>query len=585
MSRPRSALRRFFALRRPSALRRLENPGEEGFTLIELVIVLVILPLVMGAVAVVLITTLQDSAGVSTRISESVDSQITSAFYVRDVQSAQFVTTSATAAAPWAAVAGGSVCGSGPSTAIVVSLAWASGTTLGTGTTAETVVTYRKTAQAQGSGSVSGSTLTSTAPVFSSGDVGQPVVQTDGSLIPVGTTIKAVTSPTTATLSNPATSSGPVHFAVGPMLVRDFCKGASTPSSVTTSHDFFTPFLRAVVSCGTASSTCAHAGTTWVPAEGVTTVDLAVMEPSGHYDYNVSATPRVSNGSGPVAVPQGGGPPTTYTLPTLLLLGGVTRVIKEDSTANVTVTGSVSMNTGYFDMTHGSTFAATEVETTDTPVTKLCTTPPTAKCAGTITPPVATAVHITTPIPDRLAGLEKPLALPVRTCPSNGDAHTGVLTLTPGQYRCPISVTGQGNVHALKLNRGSYEFDTGITVGGSHNGTTVAFTGVTGVFIYLPCNTVDSWATRCGENFALKNSKIDVRALTTGLYAGMWFWQTKGDTAQVTLAGPGDFKMTGILYAARATVKLSGQSGTSAIGSVVASRLWVHNGTFVLKGT
>lgn len=73
--------------------------GEEGFTLIELLIVLVIIPMVIGAIAVIMITTLKatvpndfhgnanDLQGTSQRLAESHDTQITSAFFVRDVQS------------------------------------------------------------------------------------------------------------------------------------------------------------------------------------------------------------------------------------------------------------------------------------------------------------------------------------------------------------------------------------------------------------------------------------------------------------------------------------------------------------------
>jgi prepilin-type N-terminal cleavage/methylation domain-containing protein len=80
-------------------------PGEEGFTLIELLIVLVIIPVVIGAVAAALIVILNntipgDRNGTSARLADSHDSQITSAYFVRDVQSAARVTTSSIGVCP-----------------------------------------------------------------------------------------------------------------------------------------------------------------------------------------------------------------------------------------------------------------------------------------------------------------------------------------------------------------------------------------------------------------------------------------------------------------------------------------------------
>ena len=71
---------------------------EGGFTLIELLIVLVILPMIIGAVAIVMITTLKatdshDPEGTAARLVDSHDAQISSAYFVRDVQSAEYIST------------------------------------------------------------------------------------------------------------------------------------------------------------------------------------------------------------------------------------------------------------------------------------------------------------------------------------------------------------------------------------------------------------------------------------------------------------------------------------------------------------
>ena len=62
-------------------------------TLIELLVVMVILPLVVGAIATVIIASLKNDTGISTRLSDSHDAQITSAYFVRDVQSTGVLTT------------------------------------------------------------------------------------------------------------------------------------------------------------------------------------------------------------------------------------------------------------------------------------------------------------------------------------------------------------------------------------------------------------------------------------------------------------------------------------------------------------
>lgn len=575
MSRRHSVVRRIATRVRTGARRRVREAGDDGFTLIELVVVLVIIPLIAGAIAMVLIVTLSDQASVSARVSDSVDSQITSAFYVRDVQSAQYVTTSVPASTPWPSAAGPAACTSGTPASLVVSFGWATGTSLPTGAPVEAVVSYWRNQVAGGTGSVSGRTLTSSTPVFTAGEVGQSVVDAHGTAIPFGTAIGSFVSPTQVTLTK-TTTAGPVTFEVGPTLVRKYCKGGASPSKVTTSRDFFTPFLRAVASCIPTSSTCAQVTTHWIPAEVVTTVGLAVMEPDGRYDYNVSAAPRVSSAAGNVVgVPPGGGE-LTAKLPTLLLLGGSTRVIKEDaSTAHIDVKGTTALNTGYFQQTNG-TFTTTTLESSDHPITQICTGPH-AKCVS-ITPPRATWIPITTPLPDPLAGMADPPAATQRTCPAGGGG-TKSFTLSPGLYTCKIDIGGSG--HVLTLQKGAYEFADGVTVNGG-----ATLTGTSGVFIYLPCNRVDAWdpVAKCTETFTVKQSHLDVKALRTGPYAGIWYWQNKGDAAKVTISGPGTFSTTGIMYAPAAQVKLTGGGGTSTIGAIVAFVLWVHNGTFFIQG-
>ena len=64
-----------------------------GFTLIELVVVVAILPLVVGGIAVALISVFSLQNSVSNRVSDSNDALVASTVFNRDVQSAQMFTT------------------------------------------------------------------------------------------------------------------------------------------------------------------------------------------------------------------------------------------------------------------------------------------------------------------------------------------------------------------------------------------------------------------------------------------------------------------------------------------------------------
>jgi prepilin-type N-terminal cleavage/methylation domain-containing protein len=66
--------------------------NSEGFTLIELLIVITIIPLIIGALSLGLITILNLQSGISTRTSDAGDAQVVSSTFLKDVQSAAMVT-------------------------------------------------------------------------------------------------------------------------------------------------------------------------------------------------------------------------------------------------------------------------------------------------------------------------------------------------------------------------------------------------------------------------------------------------------------------------------------------------------------
>ena len=66
---------------------------DAGFTLVELLIVVVILPLIIGAIAISLLSIFQNQAAVSNRLTSSGDAQAVAASYYRDLQSGATITT------------------------------------------------------------------------------------------------------------------------------------------------------------------------------------------------------------------------------------------------------------------------------------------------------------------------------------------------------------------------------------------------------------------------------------------------------------------------------------------------------------
>ena len=83
---------------RRATRRRVDGNDEAGFTLIELIIVVVILPIVLGGIAAALLSVfgLQDQT--QNRIGDSNDEQVSSSTFNKDVQSAQQIETSTTPA-------------------------------------------------------------------------------------------------------------------------------------------------------------------------------------------------------------------------------------------------------------------------------------------------------------------------------------------------------------------------------------------------------------------------------------------------------------------------------------------------------
>lgn len=73
-----------------------DKHAEDGFTLVELLVVCAVIPLVIGAISVALISVLTQQNAVANKIADTGDATVVSANFVKDVQSAAQITTYST---------------------------------------------------------------------------------------------------------------------------------------------------------------------------------------------------------------------------------------------------------------------------------------------------------------------------------------------------------------------------------------------------------------------------------------------------------------------------------------------------------
>jgi prepilin-type N-terminal cleavage/methylation domain-containing protein len=106
----------------------MNSHDEGGFTLIELIVVTAVIPLIVGALAFGLVSMFSLQSGVSSRLTASGDAQIVSSYFVKDVESAAYLTTNQNST--------GTQCGPGTQ---LLGLEWSFNQTTGT---YSTVVSY-----------------------------------------------------------------------------------------------------------------------------------------------------------------------------------------------------------------------------------------------------------------------------------------------------------------------------------------------------------------------------------------------------------------------------------------------------------
>src|SRR5271170_7776803 len=76
--------------------RNASSKSDRGFTLVELLIVITIIPVIIGALAGGLLEIFSLQNGVASRLGDSADAQVVAATFTKDVQSATTITTAGT---------------------------------------------------------------------------------------------------------------------------------------------------------------------------------------------------------------------------------------------------------------------------------------------------------------------------------------------------------------------------------------------------------------------------------------------------------------------------------------------------------
>ncbi len=158
------------------------------------------------------------------------------------------------------------------------------------------------------------------------------------------------------------------------------------------------------------------------------------------------------------------------------------------------------------------------------------------------------------PLQDPLRNLAAPdkSTLPIRST-SKVQWTQGSHTLEPGVYQGGISLSGKAN---LTLMPGIYYLkDGGLSVSGQ-----ASLTGSQVMIYHDPA--------QCGDRVQLTGQgKLSLSPPTDGNYRGIVLFQKREVEAEVTMSvGLGDFEVTGMVYAASAPIKISG-NGSGKVGS------------------
>lgn len=464
------------ALRHIRESRQSAQGRDGGFTLLELLIVLVIIPMIIGGVAAAVIAELDNTSqgdphGTFVRLANAHDAQITSAYFVRDVQSSRYVSTDPSTP----------LCGSSDQ---LLGLSWVDGST-------SVDVSYG---------------VSSTTPL---------------------TLIRRYCEGT-----KPEVDSTLSHQVFPPSLSAVTLTNSACPPGISAcALSGVTPYLTVTVNCVNGSKTCANGGSVpvvkpTIGAGGISSVTLSVFEnQTTNYQYTLTGVPRLSNTISQ-GNPESGPPGSTFISNGPVSNGSCSSlvnglaIINDSSGTALSVGGSDKAYfnaTGYY--TSGGSVPSGDPVTTGPPIPSpydWLTEPPSSVVVSQIngsTSPVASGTSITSV---QLPDLILPVTSDQSVVLSNG-TQTIDLPVTDGPYRVsstPTTITvsstkatgtyspGSATAYAayvepsanpttdgLDLSKtlpsGIYLWQNGISLSGNHG-----FDGSAGVLFYVTGGSV-----------------------------------------------------------------------------------------------
>ena len=561
--------------------------SDRGFTLVEVVVVVAILPLVIGAAAAVIIYTERNSNQTSARLSDSVNAQLTAANYVRDVQGATQLTTDPTPAT------GPAVCGNG--SLFLLGLNRTGTLSVGywevhltTPTSSYEVVRFScgvPASQVVVADSVNN--LTQTPAVVVPSSFGNPAT----GWIPTSATTTVPTSKALSGTNDTIALSSTVGFTIGTVALPQpltFLADLATPNG---------PFAQETVSCtgGTATSfTGCNGGSGTIDASTVATqpaavdsVHLTMMEIASSYTFGLRSTPRqlcALTGGNATGVPGaaaggdcGGSVGNANGGPALLTLkSGVS--IQGGAGSSLTVDGIADISAGTLGCTGSPTVTANSYEATggSSVIGSCASGGPTTQLSEPTPDPLLAAGAIPIPFPSSWLG--------------EGTGSTGY-----AGGPCPSGVWNIALPSGCQLQPGLFVLNAGYCTNGS-NLAMASGSGANGVLLYIPPG-----ATTCGggasnnctgtsvhDSFHMGgNATLSVPPLTAGQantifgspgMAGVVLWQDSGNQNNLSLGGTPAGVAPGTLYAPSALLSLQG-NGAGTFGQIIASCISIAGST------
>jgi prepilin-type N-terminal cleavage/methylation domain-containing protein len=273
---------------------------ESGFTLIELIIVSLVLPVVLGGIAFALVAIFSLQTGVASRISGSGDAQVVSSNFETDIQGASMIIAPAAGAG---APAGQSPAACGSSGTEVLSLEPG---------TANTVISYMEVQQASSTtydlvrnvctnGTLSSSTTVSSNVASGlSASVTCSATLTSAQALVVGLNALSVSE-----LPAPVNNGDTITLGTGtsaPTVTASGTANSTYSLNVNATSAISTLSVGTPVTDSSwATNNCGAGGThpTWINTTSVTDVTIAVNEPAtgsgtSAYNYGLAASPRGS---------------------------------------------------------------------------------------------------------------------------------------------------------------------------------------------------------------------------------------------------------------------------------------------------